>query len=96
MKKTISAQNDRLNNLDLKCTKSIEENETQIFTLNIIVHGLQNTVSSLQSDIETQKYETDAIDQYERRDSLIFSGDSVPRERSGENVTEIVLKFLRE
>ena len=94
--KTISAQNDRLNNLDLKCTKPIEENETQIFTLNIIVHGLQNTVSSLQSDIETQKYETDAIDQYERRDSLIFSGDSVPRERSGENVTEIVPKLLRE
>ena len=95
-KKTISAQNDHLKNLDSQLKKSDQENKTQISDLKNIVAELQNTVSSLQSDIQTQKYETDAIDQYERRDSLIFSGDSVPRERSGENVTDIVLQFLRE
>ena len=92
----IKDHSDKLKVLELKVDQSMKDKDKQITKLNNVIDGLQNSVKTLQSDLALQKYETDSIDQYERRDSLIFSGDSVPAERNGENVTEMVLDFLRQ
>lgn len=71
----------RLDNLNSAKTKQIDELQTKI-------SALENKVFQLESLI-------DDVDQYERRDTVIVSGPSLPDETTMENPTEIIVNTIK-
>ena len=85
-----------LKSLTSRIDQLIAEKDRQILDLQNSLSTLQIEFTGLQKDVISNKLEIDEVDQYERRDTLIFSGPSVPRERMYENVPEIIVRFIRE
>ena len=63
--------------------------DAQIDQLNGDVHVLQNRILKLEERLEDQEA-------YERRDTLIFSGDKIPTSNQNENCANLVCKLLQE
>ena len=80
---------DQLQNKFSENDQSISELKSQITQLNDKVSALTHTNSSLQ-------YSIDDVDQYERRDTLVFSGKSIPKEIEHENTSDVIIKVLRQ
>ena len=57
---------------------------------------LKNKVFSLEDEISTLKEDLDGADQYERKDTVIFSGSDLPTVANGEIVSNIVCDLVRE
>ena len=68
--------------------KVCEEQSEQILKLSTEVSDLKKQVSSLEEKIDEQ-------DAYERRDTLIFSGSSIPVFNAGENCPELVKNLVQ-
>ena len=67
--------------------KLVREKDKEITELKNSMNILQNRVSVLEDRIESN-------DSFERRDTLIFSGDNIPVQLSSENTSEIVCQLL--
>ena len=72
--------------------KFAEQAET-IAHLNNDVSSLKTEVTQLQKKVNSLEKGLDEADAYERRDTVILSGDNVPGGQSGENCVEIVKKL---
>lgn len=60
------------------------------------IHYLESRIKTLEkitSDLESQ---IDDVNQYERRDTLIISGPSLPSETQNENSTEVVVNAIKQ
>ena len=68
--------------------------ESQIADLTSRVASLEETNKELHTKLNTVQNGLDAIDQYERRDSLIISGDVLPRECDLENSTQVIVNTI--
>lgn len=71
-----------------KIAKSHRLNEVQIAHLESKVSALENKIIQLESTI-------DDVDQYERRDTVIISGPSLPEESNTENPAEIIVTTIK-
>lgn len=60
------------------------------------INNLKSEVTTLTSRVDDLELHLDNVDQYERRDTVILSGASLPPESSQENTTNIVTQAIRE
>ena len=67
-----------------------------ISELNNQISELKQTATSLTKTNASLQYTIDEVEQYERRDSLVFSGKCIPKEQENENTTDIILQVLRQ
>ena len=70
--------------------------DTQISELSSRVTSLEVDNKELHSKLTSLQDGLDAIDQYERRDSLIFSGSILPPEANLENSAQVIANTIRE
>ena len=69
-----------------------KEQEIELLTNKIDDLHIANT--KLQDRLTKLEYEHDETAQYERRDTLIFSGNVLPNEHEEENTTEVIVNTL--
>lgn len=67
----------------------MDKKDEHIDQLKTTIVTLENRVSQLENQI-------DDVSQYERRDTLIISGPSLPQETSNESAAEVVVNTIRE
>ena len=60
------------------------------------VKKLEDKVSTLENKVQTLENKLDVSDQYERRDTIIVSGEAVPLVSTNENCKGIVLQLFQE
>ena len=82
-RRIVAAIRDDFNKLKKDLLQQLSDKSAQIDSLNDEVKNLKMTVSKMESKI-------DDADAYERRDTLIISGEEVPVVTPGENCTDIV------
>ena len=86
---TLSEEGKVIVNTIVKVLQTLLESKDQkIDELQSRVKVLENKVSDLECQI-------DDVNQYERRDTIIVSGPSLPRETTNENPTEIVVNAIK-
>ena len=69
--------------------KELEKKDKQIQNLTSVVNDLQDKISDLESNL-------DNVDQYERRDTIIPSGPSVPTETDTEHTASVVVNTIKD
>ena len=69
----------------------LTEKDHLIQSLSEKVDNLQSTNTNLAEKLSRLENELDDTAQYQRRDTLIFSGNVVPKERAEENSTQILV-----
>ena len=69
--------------------------DSQIQTLSEKVSNLESNHTTLLDKIKILQNELDDAAQYQRRDTLIFSGNIIPSETTDENSTEIVVETIK-
>ena len=69
--------------------EALEEKDRQIEHLTCEVNGLKDKVNELEMNI-------DSVDQYERRDTVIFSGSVLPSETNNESTNNIVIQAIKD
>ena len=69
--------------------------EAEIKKLNEKVAKLESNNAELNSKVSALQNDIDAVDQYERRDSLILSGNAVPSESDDEDSVHVVMETIR-
>ena len=87
---------DKLSAMSTKFENRFTEYDKTIAKLNNHISDLQQTVSVLTKTNDTLQYHIDEVEQYERRDSLVFSGKALPKETDNENTTDIIIQVLRQ
>ena len=85
-----------LSELASKLENRFSDYDKTICDLNSQISDLKNTVSSLTKTNASLQYSIDDVDQYERRDTLVFSGKCIPKEVDDENSTDVIIKVLRQ
>ena len=60
------------------------------------INQLETKVTTLESRIDELENQLDEVDQYERRDTVIISGPSLPLETNSENATDIVVNTIKD
>ena len=85
----------QLSELSTKFENRFSQYDDDISKLKKHIGELEKTVSCLKQSNSSLQYSIDEVDQYERRDSLVFSGKCIPREVDNENTTDIILQVLR-
>ena len=60
------------------------------------IEVLRSEVSSLKKEVSSLKNSMDESDAYERRDTLIFSGNSVPCAQTGENCSNSLVNLIKD
>ncbi len=60
------------------------------------INQLKSEVCALTRRVDDLELHVDDVDQYERRDTVILTGDSLPPETSQENTTNIVTQVIKE
>ena len=71
------------------------EYDKKISELNNQISELKDTASKLTKTNTSLQYTIDDVEQYERRDSLVFSGKCIPKETDNEDTTSVILQVLR-
>ena len=94
--KSLKEQESLLQAISLRCDEIIKDKDKQINDLKKSYISLETNYSQLKDDVSNNKYQIDATDQYERRDTLIFSGPDLPRESHRENLPEVIVRMVRE
>lgn len=69
--------------------KELKEKDTQIANLTSEVNNLKDHVNDLEQKV-------DSVDQYERRDTVILSGPSLPEHTNSEHTTSVVVNTIRD
>ena len=93
--KTLKDYENTLTNITLRCEEIVKIKDKEITDLKDSFHSLKNNYSSLKKDIAENKFEIDATNQYERRDTLIFSGPAIPKEANKENLYDILVNLIQ-
>ena len=84
----ISALNRKLEQFETKFLGVLEEKTSEITIL-------KTELKNLQAKLEKMEQKLDDEDAYERRDTLILSGDKIPSTTTGENCGAILRETLR-
>ena len=61
-----------------------------------VINQLQNKVSVLENEIYDLENQIDDVNQYERRDTIIVSGASLPKETPNENSAEVFINAVKD
>lgn len=61
-----------------------------------LINHLTSEVTTLTSRVDDLEHHLDDLDQYQRRDTLILSGASLPLETTHENATNVVTQTIKE
>ena len=61
-----------------------------------VINQLQNKVSVLENKIYDLENQIDDVNQYERRDTIIVSGASLPKETPNENSAEVFINAFKD
>lgn len=69
--------------------KELKEKDTKI-------NQLENHLASLSGRVDNLELQLDNVDQYERRDTVILTGASLPPETTQENTTNIVTQTIKD
>ena len=69
--------------------------EFVIQSKNLEIHELKSEVDVLRDEVKKLKYMVDDADAYERRDTVIISGDALPTATTGEICSEIVREVVK-
>ena len=69
--------------------KELSEKDKKIDLLTGEVNGLKEKINDLESNI-------DSVDQYERRDTIILNGPSLPQENNNEHTTSVVINTIKD
>ncbi|KAG0729250.1 hypothetical protein GWK47_003543 [Chionoecetes opilio] len=77
--------NDKLTDIQ----KEIAEKDKQI-------HLLKNDITTLKCRVDDLELHLDNVDQYERRDTVILSGASLPPETTQENTTNVTTQVIKD
>ena len=76
--------------------KSMKTDFVEIIkTVRVEVNELKSTVTTLQKRIVVLEDRIEENDLYERRDTLIFSGENMPVRESNENSAEVISELLK-
>jgi hypothetical protein len=86
----------KFDELTLRFSEMKEEFRAEIAKKDEQVSGLQEEVDALKLKVSGMEEKVDDADAYERRDTLIFSGSSVPLVTEDENCGEIVRKLVKD
>ncbi|KAK3892402.1 hypothetical protein Pcinc_003772 [Petrolisthes cinctipes] len=87
---TLSGESKVMVNTSIKAVQLImDRKDEHINQLKTEVVTLENRVSQLENQI-------DDVSQYERRDTVIISGPSIPQETNSESAADVVLDTIRE
>ena len=73
----------------------IAEKEEQIQCLSVKVDKLEKENNSLSDKLVKLEYELDETAQYERRDTLILSGNVIPSEQTQEDPAQVIVDSLK-
>ena len=79
----------KFQDLEQKFMTMLQAKNDEIASLNEMVTSLKSKVSKLESSI-------DDADAYERRDTVIIAGSSIPNETAGEICTNLVTSIVKE
>ena len=93
--KSLSTHDQSILELSSRIDKIIAEKDKEVSDLNQSLISIKNELTDIKKDVTSNKFYIDENDQYERRDSLIFSGPCIPKEKRGENVAEIIVHLVR-
>ena len=63
---------------------------------DVMINKLENNVTNLNNRVDDLENELDNVDQYERRDTVILTGASLPPETPQENTTTLVTKTIKD
>ena len=88
-KKIVSLLREELGQLREELIKTITERNEEIA-------GLRKEVTSLRRMVSKLECRVDDADAYERRDTLIFSGEGIPECKEAENTVAVVCGLVRE
>ena len=69
--------------------KELDEKDKKLDLLTSEVNGLKEKIFDLESNIDT-------VDQYERRDTIILSGPSLPPETNNEHTATVVIDTIKD
>ena len=74
-----------------------------IDNIQVIINNKDQTISKMQCQIDTLEsrvsqleYNIDEVNQYERRDTIIVSGPSLPTESPHENCADVVIRSIKD
>ena len=71
------------------------DKEAQIQCLSTKIDKLEEVNANLSEKLTKLEYELDETAQYERRDTLILSGDAIPVEQGQEDPTQVIVDSLK-
>ena len=74
----------------------IDSLKQQLTTKDSEITTMQDEIVELKSKVQELETSIDAVDQYERRDTIIFSGPLVPDETRQENTTNLICKVVKD
>ena len=83
------------NNVLQEITASKEELKTQIAEKDEKIAHLETEVCTLKKTVQKLEDKIEDNDAYERRDTIMISGNAVPNFTDGENTTDIVCQVVR-
>ena len=89
IEKIVKAVNEKIESLRNVFMDLIKKKDEEI-------GDLKSRVSTLEKQVESLRENLDDSEAYERRDTLIISGSSIPAVRTGENTTNICSEILKD
>ena len=68
----------------------------QIIKKDTVIDSLQSEVKDLKDKVSSLESHVDRVEQYERRDTIIISGPSLPSETPTENASDVVISAVKD
>ena len=97
-----SASNDSLSGLSEDGKRIVEYMRKEFMNITELlssktkeIESLRQEVNDLKSIVTKMENSIDDADAYERRDTVVFSGDEIPAVTSGENCANIIVNLLK-
>lgn len=87
---SLSEEGKTIVNTIIKAVQAISEKKDQV------INKLQDQVTLLENKVYDLENQIDDVNQYERRDTIIVSGASLPKETSNENTTEVFINAIKD
>ena len=90
MRTDMNSKFDEISSLKADIVQLQSDSQTQ----STQITSLKSEINTLRSTITKMEGEIDQADAYERRDTVIFSGDSVPTGRADEDSSDIIVNLV--
>lgn len=82
--------------LTTRLSEKIDDLQKELAEKNKQIHLMKNDILSLNCRVDDLELQLDNVDQYERRDTVILTGASLPPETAQENTTNVVTQTVKD